>query len=212
MVGTWSALGGRYSCACRYPRYVPGACPGRRLRATGMEACIGDHVTAWLADPAVLRAPSEQGHRDPAVDVRADQERVRLEHQLAARDRDVTRLVDAYQAEVIELPERAERRRRIDDHRRILRERVREIAQQRRERSAELRLREGVDTFCPSVRDAMAEPSFPVQQKVRQLVVNRIVVEDSQVSVEHVVPTGPVRLQPEHQPPENLREATSACG
>jgi site-specific DNA recombinase len=47
----------------------------------------------------------------------------------------------------------------------------------------------------------MEEPSFTVQQKVLQLVVNRIVVEDSQVIVEHVVPTGPVRLQPEHLAP-----------
>jgi site-specific DNA recombinase len=49
------------------------------------------------------------------------------------------------------------------------------------------------------------EPSFTVQQKVLQLVVNRIVVKDSQVIVEHVVPTGPVRLQPEHQLGKNLR-------
>jgi site-specific DNA recombinase len=110
----------------------------------------------------------------------------------------VTRLVDADQAEVIELTELAERRRRVEDHGRMLRERVREIAQQRSERSAELRLLEGVDTFCTSVREAMEEPSFTVQQKVLQLVVNRIVVEASQVIVEHVVPTGPVRLQTEH--------------
>jgi hypothetical protein len=43
----------------------------------------------------------------------------------------------------------------------------------------------------------MEEPSFEVQQKVVQLVVHRIVVEDSQVIIAHVVPTGPVRLQPE---------------
>ena len=45
----------------------------------------------------------------------------------------------------------------------------------------------------------MEEPSFTVQQKVLQLVVNRIMVEDNQVIIEHVVPTGAIRLQPEHQ-------------
>ena len=82
---------------------------------------------------------------------------------LAALDRAVTRLVDAYQAEVIERSELAERRRRIDDHGRMLRERIREIAQQRSERSAELRLLEGVDAFCPSLREAMEEPCLTVQ-------------------------------------------------
>ena len=76
---------------------------------------------------------------------------------------------------------------------------------QRSERSAELRLLEGVDAFCTSIREAMEEPSFPIQQKVLQLVVNRIVVEDNRVIIEHVVPTGPVRLQTEHQGNENLR-------
>jgi site-specific DNA recombinase len=99
-----------------------------------IEAWIWDHVKALLSDPAVLRAQYEQGHGDPAVDVRAEQERVRLERKLAALDREVTRLVDAYQAEVIELPALAERRRRIEDHGRMLRERVREITQQRADR------------------------------------------------------------------------------
>jgi hypothetical protein len=44
---------------------------------------------------------------------------------------------------------------------------------------------------------AMETPSFTVQQKVLQLVVDRIVVEDNRVLIEHVVPTGPVRLQTE---------------
>jgi site-specific DNA recombinase len=161
------------------------------------------HVKALLADPAVLRRQYERGRGDPAVDVQAEQERVRLERQLTALDREVTRLIDAYQAEVIELTELAERRRRIEDHGRMIRERMREIAQQRADRTAELRLLEGVDAFCASVRGAMEDPAFEVQQKVVQLVVNRIVVEDSRVIIEHIVPTGPVRLQPEHHRCEN---------
>jgi len=205
MVGTWSAQGGRYICALRYPRYMPGACTGRSLSATVIETGVWNHVKALVSDPAVLRTQYEQGRGDPAVDVRAEQERGRLERKLAALDREVTRLVDAYQAEVIELTELAERRRRIEDHGRMLRERVREIAQQRTERTTELRLLEGVDAFCTSVRGAMEEPSFTVQQNVLQLVVNRIVVEDNQVIIEHVVPTGPVRLQTEQQSRQNLR-------
>jgi hypothetical protein len=38
---------------------------------------------------------------------------------------------------------------------------------------------EGVDAYGASVREALEEPSFAVQQKVLQLVVGRIVVEDN---------------------------------
>src|SRR5262245_63468139 len=45
----------------------------------------------------------------------------------------------------------------------------------------------------------MVAPAFEVKQKVLQLIVQRIVVEDHRITIEHVVPSGPIRLQPEHQ-------------
>src|SRR5215470_2707604 len=47
----------------------------------------------------------------------------------------------------------------------------------------------------------MVAPSFEVKQKVLQLVVQRIVVEDHRITIEHVVPSGPIRWQPEHHAP-----------
>ncbi len=157
-----------------------------------------------LADPAVLQAQYAQGRGDPAVDVRAEQERERLERRLTALDREVSRLIDAYQAEVIELSELSERRRSVQEQGRMLRQRLREIEQQRSNRENELRLLEGVEAFCARVRGSLEEPSFEVKQKVLQLVVDRIVVEESRVVIQHVVPTGPVRLQPEQDPLEKV--------
>jgi site-specific DNA recombinase len=114
-----------------------------------IEQWVWDHVKASLSDPAVLRMQYEQGRGDPAVNVRAEQEWVRLERKITALDREVTRLIDAYQAEVIELAELAERRRRIEDHGLMLQERVGEIEQQRADQAAELRLLEGVEAFLP---------------------------------------------------------------
>jgi site-specific DNA recombinase len=205
MVGSWSKQGGRYLCAIRYPRYAPGACTGRSLSAAAIEQTVWEHVQALLADPEVLRQQYEQGHGDPAVDVRAEHERARLERKLTALEREKTRLVDAYQAEVIELAELAERRQRLTEQGQLLGARVQEIEQQRLDRAAELRLLEGVDAFCASIRDAMVAPSFEVKQKVLQLVVQRIVVEDHRIIIEHVVPSGPIRLQPERHLNRNLR-------
>jgi site-specific DNA recombinase len=205
MVGSWSAPGGRYICALRYPRHVPGACAGRSLSAPTIEQRVWAHVQTLLADPDVLRHQYEQGRGDPAVDVRAEHERARLERKLAALEREKTRLLDAYQAEVIELPELAERRQRLTEQGQLLRARVQEIEQQRQDRAAELRLLEGVEAFCAGIRDAMVAPAFEVKQKVLQLVVQRIVVEDHRITIEHVVPSGPIRLQPEHHVTRKLR-------
>ena len=103
MVGSWRKQGGRYLCAIRSPRYAPGACTGRSLSAATIEQTVWEHVQALLAAPEILRQQYEQGPGDPAVDVRAEHERVRLERQLTALERAKTRLVEAYQAAVIEL-------------------------------------------------------------------------------------------------------------
>jgi len=124
----------------------------------------------------------------------ADQERERIERKLTGLDREVSRLIDAYQAEVIEISELSERRRRGEEQGRMLRQRLREMVQQRANRENEVRLLEGVEAFCASVRQSLEEPSFEVKQKVLQLVVDRIVVEESRVVIQHVVPTGAVRL------------------
>ena len=160
MVGSWSTLGGRSICALRYPRHVPGACPGRSLGAPTIEQSMWEHVQTLLADPEVLRqqylmsqgspprmeiaglfpAEYEQGRGDPAVDVRAEHERARLERKLATLEREKMRLLDAYQDEVIALTALAERRQRLMEQGQQLRARVQEIEQQRRDQAAELRL------------------------------------------------------------------------
>jgi site-specific DNA recombinase len=95
----------------------------------------------------------------------------------------------------------AERRQRRTAQGQLLRSRVQELEQQRLDRAAEFQLLEGIDAFCASVREAMVAPSFEVKQKVLQLVVQRIVVEDHRITIEHVVPSGPIRLQPERHAP-----------
>ena len=62
-----------------------------------------------------------------------------------------------------------------------------------------------MDAFCASRRDVMAAPSFEVKQKGRQLIVQRIMVEAPRLMIEHVVPSGPIRLQPERHLNRKLR-------
>jgi hypothetical protein len=72
---------------------------------------------------------------------------------------------------------------------------LQDLAQQQQDREHELRLIQGLEDFCTSVRHALQNPSFEVKQKVLQLVVDRIIVDEQHLTIQHVVPTGPVKLQ-----------------
>jgi hypothetical protein len=45
------------------------------------------------------------------------------------------------------------------------------------------------------MHSALQNPEYEITQKVLQLVVDRIVVDEQQLTIRHVVPTGPVKLQ-----------------
>jgi site-specific DNA recombinase len=201
LAGAWSALGGgRYVCSARYPRSQAGRCDGRSVAASRVEPLVWNYVRELLSDTELLRARYADGQGDPAVEGRDERERGRLERQLTALEREVQRLIDAYQASVIDLPELQTRRQRIEEHGQVLRQRVRELAHQRESREQQLRLLQGLDEFCASIRDALQTPSFTVKQKVLQLVVDQVIVEEQRITVRHVVPTQPIRLQPRQQP------------
>ncbi len=154
------------------------------------------HLIAESSNPTVgvLAHPGQ-------VDVRIAAKAATVEdaHKLIAPLEDeVRRLLDAYQAEVIGLDELKERRRHVEEHGRMLGERLREIEKDRTDREQELRLLEGLEAFCQSVRGTLDQPSFEVRQKVLQLVVDRIVIQDSKLVIHHVMPVGPVRLRTDH--------------
>lgn len=195
MIGMWDPKGGRYVCSMRYPRHRPYSCDGRTVAIEKTEPYVWEYVKELLSDPELLKARYEEGHGDPAVESKEEQEKERIGRKLKALDKEVGRLIDAYQSEVIELEELKERRQRIEEHGKMLEERLAEVEIQRVDRERELRLLQGLEEFCASVRDALEEPSFETRQKVLRLVVDRIVVEDSKIVVHHMVPTGPVRLQ-----------------
>jgi hypothetical protein len=127
---------------------------------------VWEHVPGLLADPEGVRQQYEQGRGGPAVDVRAEHARGRLERTLTALEREQARLLDAYQAEGIALTELAERRERLTEPGQQLRARGQEMEQQRRDRAAELRLFAGVDAVCTRIRAAVVAPSFEGKQKV----------------------------------------------
>src|SRR5262249_42702335 len=162
-----------------------------RVQVSKIEPLVWDSVRPLLSDPARLPQRYAEGCGDPALDRQEEHERQRLTRKLAAVQREVQRLIDASQAAVIELPELQQRRQRIEEHGRLRRDRLREVDTQRATRESEMRLLAGAETFCASVRDGLADPPVAIKQRILQFVVDRIVVEDGRLVVQHVVPTGP---------------------
>jgi site-specific DNA recombinase len=206
MIGAADGLGQRrYVCSARYPRHACGACDGRSITAAHGEAQVWQWTVALLSEPALLRARFEDSRGDLSADSAGEREAGRIERQLRASDREIERLIDAYQAAAVTLAELQERRHRIEDHGHHLRARRDEIRGQRSARKQELRLLQGLEAFCEGIRDALIDPPFETKQNVLRLVIDRVIVEEDRLVIRHVVPTSPIGLQPHSRQAGQLR-------
>jgi site-specific DNA recombinase len=196
LVGSWnSTSGGFYRCSARYPRNQPYSCNGRGVAAAEVEPLIWNSVCSLLSNPQLLRSRFEDGHADPAIDLQEQMEQKRIERRLAASEREQQRLIDAYQAEVINLDELRSRRQRIELSSRSLQLRLQELDQQRLEREQQLRLLDGLEQFCSSIHQALDDPPFELKQRVLRLVLDQVIVEQSRIVLRHIIPTHPALLQ-----------------
>ncbi|MBI3856829.1 MAG: hypothetical protein HY293_14165 [Planctomycetes bacterium] len=133
---------------------------------------------------------------------REEQEEERVDRRLKALDREVQRLIDAYQAEIIELGELESRRKQAEVHRGVLEQRRRDRGSIRIE-SVDSGCWRGSGVFCERVRGSLHDPPFEVKQSVLRLVAERVVVEESRLVIHHVVPTEKFRLIPEWWAPRD---------
>src|SRR5262249_44786563 len=88
------------------------------------------------------------------------------------------RLIDAYQASVINLADLKGRCERIAEERTRLEARVVSLQQQEEEAERQVSRTATLEEFCQNIRTALETPSFATKQRILRLVVDQIVVTD----------------------------------
>ena len=114
----------------------PAACPSRNVKTEEIEGAVWDHAAGLLADPDRLLAQFD--HFAATAEAGSARDQAAEQHLRARLDRttrDDKRLLDAYEAGAITLPELSERRRHLAEERREL-----ERQQQERDRLRQQRV------------------------------------------------------------------------
>jgi site-specific DNA recombinase len=181
---------GRYECTRRRSSEPPDQrCRARAVTQRDIEPLVWEEVRALLSRPDVLLAYAreQQEGEGPAL-TDAQRELRRVERQRAALAREEQRLLDAYQAGALELDELKTRRQRLRQAAQRLDERAQVVQRQVVHARRTASLAETVTGFCARLQAQLVESPFEVRQKVLRLVVERIVVTDDQITIEHIVP------------------------
>src|SRR5262249_1318927 len=195
------ARGGRrehryYQCHGKDGVYHDGRCPRRCVRADELEAPVWQHVKALLDDPTALLAQFEAFAREADAQETNDRaEEQKWEGRLRRLDREEQRLVDAYQAEVIDLAELKERCEQIATRRQALAGQREQLARLRDQRRAARGVGADLRSFGERARGRLEGATLAERQQLLQLLIERVIVGEDTLEIRHVIPLG--RPKPE---------------
>ncbi len=165
-------------------------CTQTPAKVAELDAAVWGHVQALLEDPATLASRFEELAR--LSEARQDGQATvhRWEAQLQRLAREEQRLVDAYQAEVIDLAELKARREQIQGRRQVLITQRDQEQRLRDEQQAARAVWADLEAFCRRVRSRLGEATFGERQRILQLLIERVIVGEDTLEIRHVIPLG----------------------
>src|SRR5215468_5573320 len=110
---------------------------------------------------------------------------------LAQRERQQARLLDLYLAEVIEREEFERRRKEVTQTHHGLTQQLRQLDAQAQPHVDVASLAQGIEALCRRTQPTLDDLTFVQRRQLVELLIDRVIVNDSQVEIRYVVPTGP---------------------
>jgi site-specific DNA recombinase len=187
LVGRSHANGtARYYCTNQGSnRSLAEPCPCPPLDGNVVEPLVWQAVAELLADPQLILdyylARQDESDVTPHELKRVHQELSRIENQRQ-------RLLDAYQAEIIESDELETRRQALNQQRQVLEQRLSELEQLAQQQARQDALASDVAEFCENIKSVLQSPTPEEQQQVLRLVVVNILVGKEQLTIKHIIP------------------------
>ena len=200
------------------PGYAYYVCRGRTeaLRAAKGERCTARYAPAdeldqlvWrdlcrlLADPALIThelARAQAGEWLP----QALQDRQRaLRAALAQLERQQTRLLEVYLAELIGRNEFERKRQEVAQTQSGLTQQWHQLEAQAQKQLDTAKLAVGIEDFCRRLQPTLEQLNFAQRRQLVELLIDRVIVDNETVEIRYVIPTAPAG---EHTPFCHLRK------
>ena len=181
-----------YRCLGSESGYPRGrVCSSRQIRAEELDELVWGEVSHLIRQPELLHDELERRlhkaqHDNPGT-LRAEA----LEHQLTHTRTAKTRLIEAYQEQLITLDELRERMPVLRKREQTTAAQLDALSADLRDTEAYLRLAENLEGFLSRLDDGLERLTIAERQRLLRLIVREVVVhgEDEKVTIKHSIPT-----------------------
>jgi site-specific DNA recombinase len=193
--GTWHRY---YYCRNHDPLRAGGEehrCPERNIRADALDEFVFDQVRAALLEPAILLAGQQAVTLTQPIpdDELLAAELARLDRKIDNASAEKRRLVDLFQAGLIEMLELQRRSREIASRHNELTTKRAALATERTELAKGNLLRRRVSDFANQVRAVIDQLNREQRQQLMRLLIEDVHVSGSHVQIQLRIPLDPPR-------------------
>ena len=170
-------------------RYEHGrVCANKPVRADYLDTVVWNHITALLADPALIRNEINKRLEQVRTADPATAQRQRLDAGLAKATTAITRLIGAYQEELISLDELRTRMPELRARQTSLHHQIDALDSQLADREVYLKLADNLEDFLTGLRGKAATATVAERQRVLRLLVKDVLVGPDKITIRHSIP------------------------
>jgi site-specific DNA recombinase len=171
-------------------RYENGrVCDNTPVRADYLDQVVWDHITGLLADPALIRAEIDRRLNQARTADPAARQRQHLELALANATASITRMIQAFQEQLITIDELRARMPDLRAREVSLRGQLAAIDAQLTDREVYLQLADNLEGFLARLRDKADTALIEDRQRVLRLLVKDVLVGPEKITIRHRIPT-----------------------
>jgi site-specific DNA recombinase len=210
--GQWNRY---YYCRHHDPLRAGGEdrrCPERAIRADALDDFVFEQIREALLQPEVLLAGEHAltaGAPTPDDEI-LDQQLRRLKRKTEAASGEHRRLIDIYQAGLIELEELRRRTAEIEGRQQSLQQQQQALREQHRSLTHSNQLRAQITDFATRVTAALDTINFERRQELLRLVIEDVTVTGWNINIRLRIPLDPTPNGNNPQPPRRSRRKPSS--
>ena len=170
-------------------RYPGGrVCGNKPVRADYADAVVWDHVTALLADPALIRAEISRRLERARTSNPVTKKRGQLEQALAKTSKSISAMVTAFSEQLITIDELRARMPALRARETSLKDQIATLDARAADRDAYLKLAGDLEGFLTRLRQNSATANTGDRQRVLRTVVQDILIGPEKLTIRHRIP------------------------
>ena len=170
-------------------RYDAGrVCANKPVRADYLDTVVWDHITALLADPALIRAEIEKRLEGARAADPVARQRTQLENALAKAGNGIARMIEAFGEQLITIDELRARMPDLRARETNLRNQIHALDAQLADREAYLALAADLHGFLTQLHARAENSTLDERRRVLKLLVKDVLIGPEKITIRHRIP------------------------